>query len=75
MIKGIYFIQNGLAITNKLNNKFPCIKRRRHTGLLAFSGDSPRRACADGTLVIVLNHPKNKLNREFYHVSLKLIQS
>ena len=47
MIKSIYFIQNGLAITNKLNNKFPCTKRRRHTGL---------------------NHPKNKLNCEFYHV-------
>ena len=23
MIKSIYFIQNGLAIANKLNNKFP----------------------------------------------------
>ena len=23
MIKNIYFIQNGLAIANKLNNKFP----------------------------------------------------
>ena len=71
MIKSIYFIQNGLAIANKLNNKFPLSE-----------GDTPDRLLFQVThpeehvqMVIVLNHPKNKLNCEFYHVSLKLIQS
>ena len=53
-----------------MKTKLPCTKRRRHTRSLAFSGDSPKSARADRTLVIVLNS-KNKFNCEFYSVYLK----